>query len=169
MDPAFVHVLRRSGDDFEVQEFSPYGYDERQYCSAGCDLPGGSLMRTPFGRYPEYHTSADNLDFVRPQFLADSFTKCAAGLAVLDANGRYVNQNPKCEPHLGKRGLYDAIGGTSGAKARRMAMLWVLNFSDGIHSLLDIAERAGMPFEAIREAAHLLREHGLLAEVAGAG
>ena len=169
VDRVFVHVLRHSGDDFGVQEFSPYGYDERQYCSPGFDLPVGSLMRTPFGRYPEYHTSADNLDFVRPQFLADSFTKCAAGLAVLDANGRYVNQNPKCEPQLGRRGLYDAIGGRSDAKARQMAMLWVLNFSDGSQSLLDIAERAGTPFEAIREAADLLLEHRLLAEVAGAG
>ena len=166
VDRAVVHVLKHSGHEFQVEEFSPYGYDERQYCSPGFNLPVGCLMRTPYGRYLQYHTSADDLEFVQPRALADSFATCTAALAVLDGNGRYVNQNPKCEPQLGKRGLYDAIGGAPSADTRRMAMLWTLNLSDGSRSLLDISERAGMPFETIREAARLLHEHGLLAETA---
>jgi len=169
VDRAFLHVLQHSGREFACEEFSPYGYDERQYCSPGFNLPVGCLMRTPYGRYPQYHTSADNLEFVQPRALADSFATCTAGLAVLDGNGRYMNQNPKCEPQLGKRGLYDAIGGASDTKARQMALLWVLNLSDGSCSLLDIAERAGMPFESVRQAARLLLDHDLLAEVTDIG
>ena len=166
VDRAVVHALKHSGHEFRVEEFSPYGYDERQYCSPGFNLPVGCLMRTPYGRYPEYHTSADNLDFVQPGSLAGSFATCTAALAALDGNARYVNQNPKCEPQLGKRGLYGAIGGAPGADTRRMALLWTLNLSDGSRSLLDIAERAEMPFTAIRDAARLLQAHGLLAEAA---
>jgi aminopeptidase-like protein len=157
VDRAAAHVLRHAGDH-EVQDFSPYGYAERQYCSPGFNLPIGRLSRTPHGRFPEYHTSADDLDFVRPAYLADSFAVCLAILDVLESDLTYVNQNPRCEPQLGKRGLYRDIGDNE------MAMLWVLNLSDGQHSLLDIAERAGLRFEAVRTAAALLREHGLLKE-----
>ena len=110
-------------------------------------------MRTPFGRYPEYHTSADNLSFVRPQSLADSFVQCVSAIHVLENNRTFVNQNPECEPQLGKRGLYRSIGGAADGQAARMAILWVLNLSDGRHSLLDVAERSGMRFEDIHDAA----------------
>ena len=163
VDRAFAHVLRHSGREFDVVDFSPYGYDERQYCSPGFDLPVGCLMRTPFARYPQYHTSADNLDFITPASLADTLALCTSAFAVLDGNARYVNLNPKCEPQLGARGLYGAIGGASDARQAQMAMLWVLNFSDGTRSLLDIADRAGMPFSHIRAAADVLIKHGLLA------
>jgi aminopeptidase-like protein len=141
-----------------VQDFSPYGYGERQYCSPGFDLPVGRLSRTPHGCFPEYHTSADNLDFVRPGQLAGSLAACLEICDVLENDRTYVNQNPKCEPQLGKRGLYRDIGDDE------MAMLWVLNQSDGQHSLLDIAERSGCAFSAIRRAADLLGQHGLLKE-----
>jgi len=157
IDRASDHVLRHSGEH-EVEEFSPYGYAERQYCSPGFNLPVGRLSRTPNGRFPEYHTSADNLDFVRPEHLAESFRACLAILDVLEHDRTYVNQNPKCEPQLGKYGLYRALGDTE------MAMLWVLNLSDGRRSLLDIAERAGLRFEVVRGAADLLRKHSLLKE-----
>jgi aminopeptidase-like protein len=157
IDRAAAQVLRYAGDH-EVEEFSPYGYAERQYCSPGFNLPVGRLSRTPHGRFPEYHTSADNLDFVRPEHLASSFRACLAIFDVLENDRTYINMNPKCEPQLGKYGLYDEIGDNE------MAMLWVLNLSDGRHSLLDIAERAGLRFEAVRIAADLLREHSLLKE-----
>lgn len=157
IDRAAAHVLRHLGDH-HVEEFSPYGYAERQYCSPGFNLPVGRLSRTPHGCFPEYHTSADDLDFVRPEHLAGSFSACLAIIDVLESDRIYINQNPKCEPQLGKRGLYRDIGDNE------MAMLWVLNLSDGQHSLLDIAERAGLRFEAVRSAADLLREHGLLKE-----
>jgi aminopeptidase-like protein len=162
IDRAVPKALRDAGVPFAVRDFSPFGYDERQFCSPGIDLPMGCLMRTPHGEFPQYHTSADNLDFVGPEQLADSLAQCRAVLDVLEKNKSYLNLNPKCEPQLGKRGLYSAIGGSSGGKARELAMLWVLNMSDGAHSLLDIAERAGMPFEAIAAAGAELEQHGLL-------
>jgi aminopeptidase-like protein len=165
IDQAVVHVLKHSGQDHEILDFIPYGYDERQYCSPGFDLPVGCLMRTPHGQFPEYHTSADNLDFVKPKYLADSFFKCLAVLNILENNKKYLNRNPKCEPQLGKRGLYRVIGGQENAKLHELAMLWVLNLSDGSHGLLDIAERANIEFDLIKNAAAALLKHGLLEEL----
>lgn len=164
VDRAAAHVLEHSGDAHEVQDFFPYGYDERQYCSPGFDLPVGCLMRTPHGRYPEYHTSADDLEFVRPEKLRDSLAKLLAICSLLERNRTYVNLEPKCEPQLGRRGLYDAIGGDVDRQRSQLAMLWVLNQSDGTNSLLDIGERSGLPFDAIERAAGILRDHELLAE-----
>jgi aminopeptidase-like protein len=157
IDRAAAHVLRHRGGH-EVEPFSPYGYGERQYCSPGFDLPVGRLSRTPHGRYPEYHTSADDLQFIRPDRLADSFDACLAVFEVLEHDRTYVNQNPKGEPQLGRRGLYREIGDDE------MAILWVLNQSDGRHSLLDIAERSDVPFPARHRAARALERHGLLKE-----
>jgi aminopeptidase-like protein len=162
IDRVFSYVLSRVADGSRVMNFHPYGYDERQFCSPGFNLAVGGVMRTPFGEYPEYHTSADNLDFVRPESLSDSFYKCASALEILEDNGVYRNQNPKCEPQLGRRGLYQAAGGQSHTQFDQMAILWVLNLSDGSHSLLDIAERSGFDFDSIRSAAKLLLEHDLL-------
>jgi aminopeptidase-like protein len=168
IDTAVVHVLRHSGKEYGVNEFSPYGYDERQYCSPGFNLAVGSLTRTPHGQFPEYHSSADNLDFVQPQYLADSLEKYLAVLNILEQNRTYVNQNPKCEPQLGRRGLYDAMGGRTDSPVNELAMLWVLNMSDGMHSLLEIAERAELRFDIIDEAAQRLLAHDLLRENTGA-
>lgn len=164
IDRAVIHVLRHAEGDHEILDFVPYGYDERQFCSPGFNLPVGSFMRTPHGRYPEYHTSADNLSFVQPQYLADSFGKCLSVLNILENNKTYLNQNPKCEPQLGKRGLYGAIGGSKDVKLSELAMLWVLNFSDGNHALLDIADKSGLAFSLIRDAADMLVAHDLLKE-----
>ncbi len=171
IDRAAAHVLRHSGESAEILEFSPYGYDERQYCSPGFNLPVGCLMRSVWGSFPEYHTSADNLDFIRPLQLAGSLLLCAAILDVLENNRRYRNESPYCEPQLGRRGLYGSIGGEAGGE-EIMARLWVLNLSDGKHSLLDIAERSGIVFSTISEAADLLCQKGLLSvasDVAGKG
>lgn len=162
IDRAVAHVLKHAGQDYEILEFSPYGYDERQFCSPGFNLPVGSLTRTPHGRYPEYHTSADNLDLVQPVYLAESLFRYLAVINVLENNQKFVNLNPKCEPQLGKRGLYGTIGGQKEAKTIELALLWVLNLSDGSHALLDIAERASLNFELIHTAATALEQHGLL-------
>jgi aminopeptidase-like protein len=164
IDRAVAHVLRHHGEPSEISEFSPYGYDERQYCSPGFNLPVGCLMRSVWGTFPEYHTSADNLDFIRPEQLARSLLVCASIVEVLENNCRYCNQNPYCEPQMGRRNLYKSTGG--GAVGDEIpARLWVLNLSDGEHSLLDIAERSGLPFRAIFDAADLLAQNGLLAVV----
>ncbi len=162
VDKAVSHVLKHSGKKYEIVEFSPYGYDERQFCSPAFNLPMGCLMRTLPGTFPQYHTSADNLDFVQPQFLADSFSKYLSVLDVLEHNKTFLNQNPKCEPQLGKRGLYGAMGGQKDKKSSEMAMLWVLNLSDGEHTLLDIAERSGLGFDLIKQTAATLVAHSLL-------
>lgn len=162
VDRAVAVTLRDAGDPYEIQPFVPYGYDERQYCSPGFDLPVGCFSRTPYGRYPEYHTSADDLDFVRAEGLADSFEKLRAVLDALERDGVYRNLSPKGEPQLGRRGLYRAGGGTE-LPGYELALLWVLNLSDGTHSLLDVAERSGLPFRAVARAAEDLRKAGLLA------
>ena len=164
IDRAATNVLRHSKESHEILEFSPYGYDERQYCSPGFNLPVGCLMRSVWGTFPEYHTSADNLEFIRPAKLAESFGVCVAILDVLENDRRYCNQNPYCEPQLGRRGLYRRTGGEA-VGLEISARLWVLNLSDGEHSLLDIAERSGLPFSAISDAAELLRDGGLLLPV----
>jgi aminopeptidase-like protein len=162
VDQAMMHVLKHSGHQHMVLDFSPYGYDERQYCSPGFDLPVGLFQRGQFDKYPEYHTSADNLDFIVPSHLNDSYAIIATALAVLEGNQCFRNAMPKCEPQLGRRGLYSAIGNQKDSGMEKMAMLWVLNLSDGQHSLLDIAERANLPFATVHSAARMLFDHQLL-------
>ncbi|MHA7924509.1 MAG: DUF4910 domain-containing protein [Marinobacter sp.] len=156
IDRIVDYVLRHCGSDFNRVDFSPYGYDERQYCSPGFNLPVGRLSRTPYGEYPQYHTSADNLDFVKPHALGGSVSVLFNIINVLEMNAIFVNQNPFCEPQLGKRGLYDNI------EFDQLAMLWVLNLSDGYHSLLDVAELSGIDFNVIEQAAKVLSDKMLL-------
>ena len=187
IDRAVPAALAELGEELVTEDFFPFGYDERQYCSPGFDLPVGVLTRTPWGRYPEYHTSADDLSFIRGGALAGSLAAYLATAAVLEEGAvrsagaapaktarrrrstagraaddrRYRNLEPFGEPQLGRRGLYGGLGG-AGRKEREMAMLWVLNQSDGQHSLGDIAECSGLPAGVIRKAAEALSEAGLL-------
>jgi aminopeptidase-like protein len=167
IDRAFIQVLTQSGQPHKVIDFFPYGYDERQYCSPGINLPVGVMMRSRHGEFPEYHTSADNLDFVRPEALNDSFSKLRQVIDVLEHNRNYVNLQPKGEPQLGRRGLYGMIGGEN-KKDWEMAILWILNLSDGTSGLLDIAERSELPFSLIHKAADALVRTDLLKEVLAA-
>jgi aminopeptidase-like protein len=163
VDRVVEYVLRHTGNDFVVSDFSPCGYDERQYCSPGINLPVGCFMRTPNGQYPQYHTSADDPNLVKPESLAGSLDRLMSVVRILEKNGVYMNLNPKCEPQLGRRGLYRLMGGTSGSEMEE-SILWVLNQSDGTHSLLDIAERSKLGFDTIGEAAEALLKSGLLRE-----
>lgn len=165
IDQAVTYMLSRVGGPFNLYNFRPYGYDERQYCSPGFNLPVGCLMRSRPGFFPEYHTNADNPDFVRPECLADSLSRLIEVLEVLEGNSICENLKPKCEPQLGKRGLYGAIGGRTETKSLEMALLWVLSYSDGQHTLLDIANRSQIPFPLIREAADTLLKTDLLREI----
>ena len=168
IDRAVAHALQHCGEPSEILEFSPYGYDERQYCSPGFNLPVGCLMRSVWGTFPEYHTSADNLEFIRPAQLARSLRLCAAIVEVLENNVCYCSRNPYCEPQLGRRNLYRTTGGGD-IGTEISARLWVLNFSDGRHSLLDIAQRSGLPFASIADAVELLNGEGLLSVVTPSG
>jgi aminopeptidase-like protein len=164
IDRAARYVLETSGRAHRIVDFSPYGYDERQFCSPGYNLGVGCLTRTPYAGYAEYHTSADNPDFVSPQAMVDTLETVAEIVEVLEGNRCYVNLSPFGEPQLGRRGLYESLGGRSDTKQAQMAMLWVLNLSDGEHSLLDIAERSGLPFAAVAGAADALHDAGLVKE-----
>jgi aminopeptidase-like protein len=166
IDRVCEYVLKRGYAGSSCEDFSPYGYDERQFCSPGFNLPVGRLTRTPNGRYAEYHTSADNLDFVDRQALADSLRACEDIMAALDTNGRFVNLAPKCEPRLGPRGLYNLVGG-HGPGEFEQAVLWVLNLSDGGADLLAIAGRSGLGFPLIASAAAALVKVGLLRRADG--
>jgi aminopeptidase-like protein len=156
IDRIVAHVLRNDEVPHRITPFVPYGYDERQYCSPGFDLPVGCLMRTPNGEYPEYHSSADNLSLLRPESLAHSLAVLRRIVAVIEGDAICRSRNPKGEPQLGQRGLYETMGGQRAASYDQMALLWVLNLADGHHSLLDMAERAGVPFATIRAAADAL-------------
>jgi aminopeptidase-like protein len=159
-DRAAEHVLRNLAPSARIMDFEPYGYDERQFCSPGFDLPVGRLTRSPNGQYPEYHTSADNLEFLEPACMAESIRALAGIIAVLDENRRLENLSPKGEPRLGKRGLYGTMGGTAPG-AFEHALLWVLSFSDGAHDLLSIAQRSGLEFDLVARAATALEGVGL--------
>ncbi|NND06260.1 MAG: DUF4910 domain-containing protein [Saprospiraceae bacterium] len=164
IDKVAQFVLTEMEVDHEVIPFSPYGYDERQYGSPGINLAVGSLTRSTFGSFPQYHTSADNLDFIQPRHLAQSYQLYSAVVDLLELNRTYVNLSPMGEPQLGRRGLYDAIGGASDQKAMQMAILWVLNMSDGTHDAIDVAHKSNLPSSLIVKVCALLLDKGLLRE-----
>ena len=165
IDKIVAHCLKTRNEAYGVLDFSPYGYDERQFCSPGYNLPVGRLSRSIHGEFPEYHTSADNLDFVKPEKLEESFEFLRSIFQTIEGNQTYLNLNPKGEPQLGRRGLFKKIGGHSTAKDFQMALLWILNLSDGENSLLDIAIKSKFDFELIRKAADSLIETNLLQEL----
>jgi aminopeptidase-like protein len=163
IDRIAAHVLSHDpAGTARIIPFVPFGYDERQFCSPGFDLPVGCLTRSPPGGYPEYHTSADNPGLLRKESLAQSLSALGRIVAAIEGDATYRNLSPKGEPQLGRRGLYRALGGQTSVADEQMALLWVLNLSDGCHSLLDIAERAGLPFGLIRSAADALLATDLL-------
>jgi aminopeptidase-like protein len=164
IDRTVEYVLAGSDEPHTVIDFHPYGYDERQFNSPGFRLPVGSLMRSMHGRFPEYHSSADDLDFVDARQLEGAFETTLEVFDVLEGNRRYHNLSPYGEPQLGRRGLYRAIGGDSDPQEPSMAMLWVLQLADGEHDLIDVAKRSGIAWASVRRAAELLEQHGLLRE-----
>jgi aminopeptidase-like protein len=162
IDRAAWHVLQHEAPNAKRLEFIPWGYDERQFCSPGINLPIGRLTRTPNGEFPEYHTSADNPDFISAAELGEAWLICLRIVDVLERDRRYVNLAPFGEAQLGRRGLYRTTGGHQDVPERQLALLWILNQSDGISSLLDIAERSRLPFSLLANAANDLEAAGLL-------
>ncbi|HEY9584309.1 MAG TPA: DUF4910 domain-containing protein [Candidatus Paceibacterota bacterium] len=162
IDKVAEKVLADSKEAHKIIDFSPNGSDERQFSSPGFNLPIGSLVRTLYGLYGEYHTSDDNLDFVKPEFLANSLSRYKDIVSMLESDEILINQNPKAEPRLGKWGLYSKIGGARNLGLLQHAMFWILSFSDGKNSLVDIAVRSKLPFEIIKESSEVLKKSGLL-------
>jgi aminopeptidase-like protein len=158
IDRAAAYVLGREPNSI-VTDWQPSGGDERQYCSPGFNLPVGTLSRTPHGLFPQYHSSADDLTLLTPAALAGSFRTALAIIDVVETNATYRNRSPYGEPQLGRRGLYQSVPDGTNPEA---AYLWLLNLSDGENDLLAIAERSGLTFEAVRDAALTLEEHDLV-------
>ncbi|MGH7090765.1 MAG: DUF4910 domain-containing protein, partial [Stellaceae bacterium] len=168
IDRIVTHVLRHGGAPHRIQPFIPYGYDERQYCSPGFDMPVGCFMRSPNGGYPEYHSSADDLSLIRRECLAQSVEMLWQVVEAIEADVTYLSRNPKGEPQLGRRGLYRPMGGHQAQDFDQMTLLWVLNLADGKHSLLDMAERSQLPFPKLAAAAKALAEAELIAPAGAA-
>ncbi len=161
VDRAAEHVAKQL--DGRLLDFVPWGWDERQFNSPGFDLPVGCLTRSLEGEFSEYHSSADDLELIRPEQLEESLRAVLSIIDVLERDRAYLNLSPKGEPQLGKRGLYRALGGADPG-TQQLALLWTLNQSDGSRSLLEISERSGIAFADIADAARDLAEAGLLAE-----
>ena len=166
IDLIAAQAVRELDPNAKLLDFSPYGYDERQFCSPGINLPMGRLTRSANGAYPEYHTSADNLSLLRANALAQSILAIATTLNRIDGNRLFRNRSPKGEPRLGRRGLFRATGGTNPGDFEH-AMLWLLSLSDGAHGLRDAQAVSGLDMDVLERAATALIEAGLLEEVAG--
>src|SRR5207244_7439079 len=110
-DRVAAHVLEHEGRPCRVIDFYPAMSDERQYCSPGFDLPVGVLMRAPFGEWPEYHSSLDDLSFVTPEALEARLLACRRLVEALEADETYEATVVHGEPQLGRRGLYPSVGG----------------------------------------------------------
>ncbi|MGW6780756.1 DUF4910 domain-containing protein [Brucella pseudogrignonensis] len=163
IDQIMAYLLPRTGlPDAKLHDFWPYGYDERQFCSPGFNLPVGSFQRSLYGTFPEYHTSNDDLDFIKADYLEQSYHLVMQAIDLAERNWIPVNTAPLGEPQLGRRGLYDHADGRQGTADYGMALLWVLNLADGSQSLLDIASRSRIDFETLCYAAQRLRAIGLL-------
>jgi len=169
IDKIVEKVLFDSKEDHQILDFWPIGSDERQFCSPGFNLNVGSLMRTVYGCFPQYHTSGDNLDFVDKKYLTGSFEKYMDAVYIFENNASYMNLNPKCEPQLRKRGFYDMAEKVDPdpvlVEVFINELLWVLNFSDGNNSILDIAIRSGRDFKKIKYAADALVNKKLLKKI----
>ena len=165
IDEIVENCLKNNKDDYGIIDFYPYGYDERQFCSPGFNLPIGRLSRSLHGQFDEYHTSADNLEFVHQDKLQGSLEFLNEVVETIESNHYFLNLSPYGEPQLGKRGLFKKIGGHSKAKDYQMALLWMLNQSDGKNSVLDISTKSGLPFMLLKKAADDLEIAGLLKKV----
>lgn len=161
-DRAAETVLKQTETVYNLLDFFPSGSDERQYCSPGFNLPVGSLIRTLYGKYPQYHTSADNRDFISFEAMENSVLKYLDIVQLLEYNQKYINKMPFCEPQLGKRGLYPTLGSQKHTESLIRSMMWILNLSDGEQDLIDISNRSGIPVRDLYDVVDKLLEHDLL-------
>lgn len=162
IDAIAAKVVREIDPRSRVLDFAPYGYDERQFCAPGFNLPIGRLTRSGEGGYPEYHSSADDISVVSVEALSESLLALMRIIGRVDDNRRLQSTNPRGEPRLGKRGLFRAVGGGVSATALEHAMLWILNAADGTHGLHDIAASSGIAPDVLERSAIALRECGLV-------
>ena len=159
-DRVAQHVLKHRVGAFTEYDFLERGSDERQYCAPGIDLPVVSLMRSKYGTFSEYHTSADDLSLISPRGLAGGYRALRDCLLALEHEGRY-RATMLCEPQLGKRGLYPTVSRVNSARTAR-DLANVLAFADGNRDLVQLAERIGRPVFELIPIVEQLMQHGLL-------
>lgn len=160
-DRAVETVLAQTEDTFDQLDFVPRGSDERQYCSPGFNLPVVVLTRTTYGQYDAYHTSGDNKDFISFAAMEETVNKYLSIFKLIEKNKKYINQYPYCEPQLGKRGLYPTLSERE-KELEIDAMMWILNYSDGEHDLLDIIKKSSIDYRVILNVADRLMENGMI-------
>ena len=153
-------VLSRHKPDFVSYSFLQRGSDERQYCSPLVDLPVASVMRSKYHVYPEYHTSADDLNFVTAKGLSETLAIYAEIVATIECNELYTAV-VHGEPQLGKRGLYPNTGGQVDQDAVS-ATVDLLAFADGTNDLEDIAQLTSHDHTTLKQLTDILVQHGLL-------
>ena len=161
-DRVALSILSQTENEYNVFDFFPGGSDERQYCSPGFNLPVGSLMRTMYGEYPEYHTSGDDKSFISFEAMEKSVLKYLEMVELLERNEKYINSLPFCEPQLGKRGLYPTLGSRKAKDEFINIMMWVLNLADGTNDLISISEISGVPVIKLYPVVDKLLENGIL-------
>lgn len=164
-DKVALHVLKHHTEVFTSYSFLERGSDERQYCSPLVDLPVCSVMRSMYTKYPEYHTSLDDLTFISQSGLEGGRDVIQRCLQVLEENYFWIATN-HCEPQLGKRGLYSSVSSNHGeGSGRKSFLVDILAFADGSHDLIDIADKIGVPAWVLIPEVKTLLSHELIAKV----
>lgn len=162
LEKCIEYLLETSHKPYKLYDFFPLGSDERQYCSPGFNLPFCSLTRSMYGQYKEYHTSLDNKDFISFEAMNKSSEFLFQCIQTVEYNATYINTYPYCELQLGKRGLYPTLSAPNARTKTIDAIMWILNYSDGEHDLLWIAQKSKIEFTVIKEATELLLQHKIL-------
>jgi len=165
LDRIVNNALAHSSAAYRIRPFWPMGSDERQYCSPGFDLPVGSLMRSVYGEFSQYHNSLDNLDFVTETALAESLAMYLRVFEALEENRVYRRTHPECEPCLGRRGLYPDLNAQGARDLEIQRRMWILNLADGQNTLIDMAERIGCGLLDLVPSVRVLSEAGLISQI----
>jgi len=159
-DKVSLHVLSHMHPDFVRYTFLDRGSDERQYCAPGVDLPVVSVMRSKYGAFPEYHTSLDDLEFVTPSGLFGGYEALVRCLECIERNEK-LKLAVYGEPQLGKRGLYPTLG-MKRIQNKTRDLMNLLIYCDGERSLLEIAEKIGVPMWELFLLVDKLKEQNIL-------
>ena len=160
-DQVAKHVLKWICPQYQSYQWTDRGSDERQYCSPGVDLPMASIMRTKYGKYPEYHTSLDDLvHVVTPEGLEGGYKALKLAIEAIEHHC-FPQTTVLGEPQLGKRGLYPNLSTKSSGNEVQL-MMNLISQSDGIHSLIDIADESNVPVWDLYPLVSKLRDHSLL-------
>jgi aminopeptidase-like protein len=163
------HVLKHQSIPYEVIPFSVGGSDERQYCSPGFNLPVGSLTRSMYQRYKEYHTSLDNKSFISFEAMKKTILVYFKFIEAFELNGIYTNTMPYCEPQLGKRGLYPSSVAPTDQRAALHRMMHLITWCDGSHDVLTIAEKRKESISEYKEILEKLEAQSVLIPIGRTG